>query len=85
MPKKVMVSFKLNGYDTACCIRQQPWARNVVLIAITGWGNEKDKRQSEEAGFNFHLVKPVDPMALGDLLNSLEPSEQTRRAINQDS
>ena len=76
---------KLNGYDTARRIRQKPWSRNVVLIAITGWGNDKDKRQSEEAGFNFHLVKPVDPMALGDLLNSLELSEQARRAINQDS
>ena len=65
---------KLNGYDTARRIRQQSWARNVVLIALTGWGNEKDKRQSEEAGFNFHLVKPVDPMALGQLLDSLEPA-----------
>lgn len=65
---------KLNGYDTARRIRQQSWSKNVVLIALTGWGNEKDKRRSEEAGFNFHLVKPVDPVALGQLLDSLDPS-----------
>jgi CheY-like chemotaxis protein len=72
---------KLNGYDTARRIRQQPWGKDIVLIAITGWGNENDKRQSEEVGFNFHLVKPVDPTQLTQLLNSLGKAHSDHRAI----
>ena len=55
---------KLNGYEAARAIRQQPWGRNIVLIAVTGWGQEADKRMSQEAGFDHHMVKPVDPRAL---------------------
>jgi CheY-like chemotaxis protein len=51
---------KLNGYDVARRIREQPWGRHVMLVAMTGWGNDEDKLRSQEAGFNFHLVKPVD-------------------------
>jgi PAS domain S-box-containing protein len=61
----------LNGREAARRIRQLPWAGNVVLIALTGWGNEKDKRESEEAGFDIHLVKPVDPLHLINLLDGL--------------
>jgi CheY-like chemotaxis protein len=43
----------------------------MVLIAVTGWGQEEDKRRSKEAGFNFHMVKPVDPAALQKLLSGL--------------
>ncbi len=63
---------KLNGYDTARRIRQQPWTRDVVLIAVTGWGNEKDKRQSADAGFNIHLVKPIDVTTILQSLNAME-------------
>ena len=59
---------KLNGYDVARRIRQQPWGRDVLLIALTGWGKDEDRRLSPEAGFNFHLVKPVDLAALDELL-----------------
>jgi CheY-like chemotaxis protein len=59
---------KLNGYDVARRIRQQPWGRDVILIALTGWGKDEDRRLSQEAGFNFHIVKPVDLAALEDLL-----------------
>ena len=62
---------KLNGYEVARRIRTQPWGQNMVLIAQTGWGQEDDKRKSKEAGFNFHLVKPVDPSALEKLLAGL--------------
>jgi PAS domain S-box-containing protein len=65
---------RLNGYDTARRIREQPWGKSVVLIAITGWGSDKDKLESEQAGFDIHLVKPVDPVALSKLLDSLKPS-----------
>jgi PAS domain S-box-containing protein len=66
---------KLDGLETARRLRQKQWAREAILIAITGWGDEKDKRQSAEAGFNVHLVKPVDPVAL---LNVLEKIDQSK-------
>ena len=59
---------KLNGYDAARRIRQQPWGAAVVLVALTGWGQEEDRRRSHEAGFDFHVVKPVDLAALEQLL-----------------
>ena len=62
---------KLNGYDTARAIRQEPWGQNMVLIAVTGWGNDEDRRKSGEAGFDRHLVKPVDPQSLMRLLSEL--------------
>jgi PAS domain S-box-containing protein len=63
---------RLNGYDTAERIRRQPWGKNVVLVALTGWGQEEDRRRSQEAGFNFHVVKPVEPAALEKLLAGLQ-------------
>jgi len=62
---------KLNGYDACRRIREQSWDETMVMIALTGWGQEDDKRRSKEAGFNFHLVKPVEPDALENLLAGL--------------
>jgi PAS domain S-box-containing protein len=62
---------KLNGYDACRRIRALPGGDGVVLIALTGWGQDEDKARSKEAGFNFHLVKPVDPAALDKLLAGL--------------
>ena len=59
---------KLNGYDVARRIRQQPWGTDVILVALTGWGQDEDRRRSHEAGFNFHVVKPVELAALERLL-----------------
>jgi PAS domain S-box-containing protein len=59
---------KLNGYDVARRIRLQAWGRDVILVALTGWGQDEDRRRSQEAGFNFHIVKPVDIAALENLL-----------------
>jgi PAS domain S-box-containing protein len=55
---------KMNGYEAASAIRQQPWGHEVVLVAVTGWGQDEDKRRSKEAGFDHHMVKPVDPYAV---------------------
>lgn len=52
---------KLDGYETARLLRARPWARDIALVALTGWGQEHDRQQSCEAGFNEHWVKPVDP------------------------
>ncbi len=59
---------KLNGYAVARRVRQQPWGRHMVLVAVTGWGQEEDKRRSKEAGFDHHLVKPVEAADLERLL-----------------
>jgi CheY-like chemotaxis protein len=61
----------LNGYDTCRGIRQQPWSSEIFLIALTGWGQEDDRRCAEVAGFNDHMVKPVDSAVLMKLLASL--------------
>jgi CheY-like chemotaxis protein len=62
---------KINGYEVAHRIRQQPWGQGTVLIALTGWGQEADRQRSTEVGFDHHLVKPVDPPDIVDLLASL--------------
>jgi PAS domain S-box-containing protein len=62
---------ELNGYEVARKIREQPWGKKMALVALTGWGQEEDRRRSQEAGFNHHLTKPVDPAALTKLLVSL--------------
>ena len=61
---------KLNGYDAARRIREQRHDQRLVIVAMTGWGQEEDKRKSKEAGFDRHLVKPVDPGLLEELLAS---------------
>ena len=55
---------KMNGYEAARYIRQQPWGKDITLIALTGWGQEEDRSRTQEAGFDHHLVKPADPMEL---------------------
>jgi CheY-like chemotaxis protein/two-component sensor histidine kinase len=51
---------ELDGFEVAKRIRQQPVLHNIVLVAVTGYGQETDRRRSQEAGFDYHLVKPVD-------------------------
>jgi CheY-like chemotaxis protein len=64
---------KLNGHDVCRHLRAQPWGQDIVVIALTGWGQEHDRRRSHDAGFDGHLVKPVDYDALSQLLASLHP------------
>ncbi len=61
----------LNGYEAARRIREQPGGWDMVLVAITGWGQADDKRRAREAGFDHHLTKPVDPADLQKLLASV--------------
>ena len=65
----------LNGYEVCRRIRQQPWGKDVVLVALTGWGQEDDRHRSTAAGFDTHLVKPVDHDALAGVLASLSGSK----------
>jgi PAS domain S-box-containing protein len=59
---------KVNGYDVARVIRAEAWGRNTVLVALTGWSREHNSAMSGEAGFDHHLVKPVEPAALMKVL-----------------
>ncbi len=63
---------KLNGYGACQRIRAQPWGRAMTVVALTGWGQAEDMRRTEQAGFDAHLVKPVDVAALEDLLRSMK-------------
>ncbi|HVH05516.1 MAG TPA: ATP-binding protein, partial [Myxococcota bacterium] len=62
---------RLNGYDACRRIRSEPWGGGIVMVALTGWGQTDDRLRSEEAGFDHHLVKPVEPAALEALLARL--------------
>jgi signal transduction histidine kinase len=62
---------RLNGYEVCRRIREQPWGRELRMVALTGWGQQEDRRRSREAGFDTHIVKPVEPEALMALLASL--------------
>lgn len=62
---------KLDGYDTARRIRAQPWGEQMVLAAVTGWGQEVDRQQAKAAGFDHHLTKPVNIEALQALLDGV--------------
>lgn len=59
---------KLNGYEVCQRIRAQAWGKTTVIVAQTGWGQEEDKLRTREAGFDDHLVKPVDPLKLIQLI-----------------
>jgi signal transduction histidine kinase len=61
----------LDGYEVARRIRAQRWGKRVTLLALTGWGQEADRRRSSEAGFDLHLVKPLDVAKLSELLANL--------------
>ncbi len=59
---------RLNGFDAARALRKETWGKNILLIALTGWGQDEDRKKTREAGFDAHLVKPVDHEQLTKLL-----------------
>jgi signal transduction histidine kinase len=59
---------KLDGCEVARRIRAESWGQGAVLVALTGWGQDVDRRRSREAGFDMHLVKPVDPATICEML-----------------
>ena len=60
----------LNGYDVCRELRRQPWGAAAVILAMTGWGQQEDRRKSKDAGFDAHLVKPVEHDALIEALTT---------------
>jgi PAS domain S-box-containing protein len=67
---------RMNGYEACAAIRREPWGADMVIVALTGWGQDQDRRKSHAAGFDHHLVKPVQLPALSRLLAELLASER---------
>jgi CheY-like chemotaxis protein len=71
---------KMDGYEVARRLRERPEMENVVLIALTGHSTDADRQHSYEAGFQYHLVKPVPPQHLDEILTvvaSEKPASST--------
>ena len=66
---------KLNGYEVCRRLRQQMREPELVIIAQTGWGQQEDRQHTQEAGFDHHLVKPIDPVALMKMLAGLQQAK----------
>ena len=66
----------MDGYEVARRIRACPWGRDMMLVALTGWGQDSDRKCSSEAGFNAHWVKPLELDRLWSLLESLPAATQ---------
>jgi CheY-like chemotaxis protein len=60
---------RLNGYEACRRIREQPWGKDMTLVAVTGWGAESYRERSRDAGFDTHVVKPVNSSDLLGLLD----------------
>jgi CheY-like chemotaxis protein len=60
-----------DGYEVCRRIRRAPWSAGMKIVALTGWGHEEDRRRSAAAGFDRHLVKPVAPEQLVEILRQL--------------
>ncbi|EAR20503.1 PAS domain-containing hybrid sensor histidine kinase/response regulator [Nitrococcus mobilis] len=69
---------EMSGYEAARHIREQAWGKDMTLVALTGWGQDEDKQQTKEAGFNHHFVKPAEPAALQKLFAELQLNSSTR-------
>jgi PAS domain S-box-containing protein len=67
---------KLNGYEACRRIRALPNGKKIILIAVTGWGQDDDRRRSHNAGFDHHLVKPVESQSLMQMLAGLNEAKQ---------
>jgi CheY-like chemotaxis protein len=64
---------EMNGYEVATLIRREPLLNRTLLVALTGWGGEVDKREAMEAGFDVHLLKPVRHSALQEVVARFVP------------
>jgi CheY-like chemotaxis protein len=71
---------ELDGFAVARRIRSEPWGAKMTLLALTGWGQPSHQTAAAEAGFDQHLVKPVDPALLLELLASLVPGAAAQEA-----
>jgi DNA-binding response OmpR family regulator len=69
----------MSGYDVCRTLRAKSWGKGMTVVAVTGWGQEDDRRRSRDAGFDHHLVKPVDYQALIALVSALQAARGAPR------
>lgn len=62
---------QLDGYAVAKEIRKQSWGEKIFIVALTGWGQEQDKQHAKEAGFDFHITKPIKMDMLKSVLSKI--------------
>jgi CheY-like chemotaxis protein len=60
----------MTGYEVAEAVRAEPWGHEMKLVAVTGWGQPDDRMRAQTAGFDRHLIKPIDPAEVDRLLDS---------------
>jgi len=72
---------EMNGYDTCRAMRKEPMLRDTVFVAHTGWGEKIHRKHSEEAGFAYHLVKPVDIEILKRVLFKVDKSRSPSQEL----
>ncbi len=70
---------QMNGYETCRALRERSWGRSAIVIAQTGWGQNEDRLRALQSGFDAHLVKPIEFVALSELLAALD-AERDRQA-----
>ena len=94
MPDVILLDIGLpvmDGYAVARTVRDLPELSHVYLAAVTGWGQEEDRRKAREAGFDSHFTKPLSPTVLEDVLGTIAPrvlsdrESSTRRTRRNDS
>jgi two-component system CheB/CheR fusion protein len=73
---------EMDGYEVARRVRELPGGENIMLIALTGWGQPDDRRRATDAGFDYHLTKPVELGMLTDLLNRTDRPSQPAKNTN---
>ena len=72
----------MNGYEVARTLRGMPQFSHVHIAAVTGWGQEEDRRKAREAGCDSHFTKPLAPETLEDLLAAIaQPTLEGRRSV----
>jgi CheY-like chemotaxis protein len=71
---------RMSGHEVCRRLREHSWGRELIVVALTGWGQSEDRRKSQDAGFDGHLVKPVRYEILAELLGSLRPPERSSAA-----
>jgi CheY-like chemotaxis protein len=72
----------MTGYEAASRIRGEPWGKEMMLVALSGWGQREDVQRSKAAGFDSHLVKPASFDALNDVLARLRPRRRSKERSN---
>jgi CheY-like chemotaxis protein len=63
----------MSGYEVCQKAAAEPWRDRMTLVAMTGWGRDEDRQRAMDAGFDLHVVKPIDLERLRELLDSLQP------------